>query len=903
MNNKYNIPTENIKAVYGQMQAEDILRKIDILSLLRSFGIEVEDKGESYIARCPFHKAKEKEGKSLSISKEKKIYNCFSCGASGDLVDFVIKIRNCSFDEAINYLKNKEYARKSEDKDYVLSVLDKVRQVGLKETSELIKKGKLAFKGKDKEDSTVFSSPSLLKDVQNYYMNKINCRESIELIRKLKLNNLALLHRFNIGYCDGTLVDILSLKQKEELQRLNILDKENKEILLNCITIPVLDERGDIINIAGINVGKQIKVNGNAGVFNRSASKVYPDKVILAGNLIDALYLLSMGFNNVQSLFLKDSLDCYIDILKEDRVETVILILEDKYTKDRLLSEGFNVKVIALDNSLYEQMDKEKVDNLIKEALLIESPVKKEFNAKLNDDGSHVVEIGDIIYTVVNVKDIFTGNCKVTIKAYNKVSGDSFVDMVELYSSRSRNSYSNILGRNFNIESKVIERDLNAILSYLEKIRDKKIYVKEDVKKVEVSEEERQMGMKLLKDPFIMEQIVKDMEEMGYIGDDLNKQLLYLTATSRKLDDPISVIIVSESSSGKSYLIETVEKLMPPEDVISATSLSDQALNYIAKDGLKHKFLTLGEAIHSESVEHQIREMLSSKKLSRLVTVKDERSGEMLTKLMTVDATVATAMSTTGNGVNPENASRCFLVNVDESEDQTKKIHDHQRKEYGFYSIKEDKERVDKIIKKHHCAQRLLKERVIVNPYADKLKFPSKLMRTRRDHKRFLLLLLVICFLRQYQKEEKKIIENGKEIEFIECDEEDYRIGYTILVNKILNSTFGEISVSDIEFYEEIRNIARKKSREQGLKINDVGFTQREIRENTDLHFQWIKMHLKKLVDYEYISYYRSNERGSRNIYKLRADEDIDRIRSYGITTPEELREILKDKQRADLLV
>jgi hypothetical protein len=32
-------------------------------------------------------------------------------------------------------------------------------------------------------------------------------------------------------------------------------------------------------------------------------------------------------------------------------------------------------------------MDKEKVDNLIKEALLIESPVKKEFNAKLNDAG------------------------------------------------------------------------------------------------------------------------------------------------------------------------------------------------------------------------------------------------------------------------------------------------------------------------------------------------------------------------------------------------------------------------------------------------------------------------------------------------------------------------------------
>jgi len=78
------------------------------------------------------------------------------------------------------------------------------------------------------------------------------------------------------------------------------------------------------------------------------------------------------------------------------------------------------------------------------------------------------------------------------------------------------------------------------------------------------------------------------------------------------------VIVSSQSASGKSYLIDTVKALMPPEDVVSMTSLSDQALNYLGEDALMHKFLIMGEAVHAESVEHQIREMLSGKELSRL---------------------------------------------------------------------------------------------------------------------------------------------------------------------------------------------------------------------------------------------------------------------------------------------
>ena len=135
------------------------------------------------------------------------------------------------------------------------------------------------------------------------------------------------------------------------------------------------------------------------------------------------------------------------------------------------------------------------------------------------------------------------------------------------------------------------------------------------------------------------------------MGEDLNKQLLYLAASSRKLDDPISVLILSQSAAGKSYLVETVRTLMPAEDVVAVTSLSDQALNYI--DDLTHKFLILGEAVHGEVVEHQIREMLSGKELSRLVTIKDPETGKMQSRVVRTPVIVSSVMSGTNHDDQP----------------------------------------------------------------------------------------------------------------------------------------------------------------------------------------------------------------------------------------------------------
>ena len=68
----------------------------------------------------------------------------------------------------------------------------------------------------------------------------------------------------------------------------------------------------------------------------------------------------------------------------------------------------------------------------------------------------------------------------------------------------------------------------------------------------------------------------------------------YLVMTSRKLDDPLALLILSGSGAGKSLLQDTLLKLCPDEDLVKLTSLTDRALFYKGENALKNKVLAVG---------------------------------------------------------------------------------------------------------------------------------------------------------------------------------------------------------------------------------------------------------------------------------------------------------------------
>ena len=502
----------------------------------------------------------------------------------------------------------------------------------------------------------------------------------------------------------------------------------------------------------------------------------------------------------------------------------------------------------------------------------------------------HLFRIGEISYRVGGVRQLFVTSLKVNIRASyagESSGGSSYYDSLDLYAAKARTGFAQALARTFGTELARVEKDLVLILEHLERERDEALRSGNRKAAVVMSSSDRELGLSLLRDPRLFDRIVDDMTALGYVGEDLNKQLVYLAASSRKLDDPISVLILSQSAAGKSYLVETVRRLMPDEDVVAVTSLSDQALNYI--DDLTHKFLILGEAVHGEVVEHQIREMLSGKELSRLVTIKDPETGKMQSRVVRTPVIVSSVLSGTNHAQNPENASRYFVVNADESRVQTERIHEAQRQKYSLERLEAAPGAAQAIVKTHQAAQRLLEKRQIVNDFAPLIGFPTSLMRSRRDHDRFLDLIACVCYLRQYQKKAEK----AGNLEFIRCDLADYRVAFKIMIEGVMSSTVREVPTGAVGLYSELRAWVCSEARRQKLKPEEVSFTQRHVREITGLGHTWIKQSLRQLVDYDYLAIARGGSERSRAYYRLREDAEIKGIDLSMIPTPEAMEERL----------
>lgn len=901
--------TLKVSGFLEEFEKDDLKKKVDIVSLFECFGVKLTRKGKSYTGLCPWH---EDKNPSLSVDREKGLYHCFGCGESGDVFDLVEKMKGFNFPEALEYLKDwageigsSSSRAKPAKKKQALPDRTEVRPSSSPSTPAPQQKTLPASIPQQEQ------LPELTLDtVASYYHKHLyGSKEASSYLEKRGLKRPELFKRFGLGFADGSLISKISNGQKEKLKSLGILRENGGEHLHNCLTVPLQDERGSTVGL----YGRKIKDNGSLrhlylkgprrGVFNRKASRVY-DRIILTESILDALSLIALGLENVQSLYGTNGLtEEHLEVLKADRVKTVILALDNDEAgrkasgalKEQLLEEGFAVKVIFplkgkdWNEALVAGSSKDELEALI-EAAEVMQPKRDESPLEVRKEGPKVLfAIGGIGYRLLGVKRVFVSSLRVNIRA--GYQGMKFLDNVDLYSARSRSSFSQNLAHLFGLEVKRIDYDLLKMVEVLEAERDRNLEQSAGgLESKELSEEERTLGLELLQSPDLFDRIVSDLETLGYVGEELNKQLLYLAASSRKMDDPISVLILSQSAAGKSLLVEMVRRLMPEEEVVSVSSLSDQALNYLPEGGLLHKFLILGEAVHSETVEHQIREMLSAHELSRLVTVKDPKTGELTTRTVRSLVVVSAVMSSTRYEINPENASRAFLINADESREQTRRIHSFQRAKYSLLHHSRERTVIPQIIRAHQAAQRLLRPSLIVNPYAERLRFPDTLMRTRRDHERFIDLIASVCFLRQYRKTEREHRDQatGEALRYIECDLADYRIAYRIM-RATLQATFSSFPPSAIELYEAVREFLKQKARKEGLKATEVSLTQREVREATDFNQRWIKRYMQVLTDWEYLQTSGARRRGSRNAYRLVADEPIHLVDLSMIPTPEQM--------------
>lgn len=452
---------------------------------------------------------------------------------------------------------------------------------------------------------------------------------------------------------------------------------------------------------------------------------------------------------------------------------------------------------------------------------------------------------------------------KVNVLATNGVG--MFIDTFDLYSAKHRTSFQSLTATELNVEEATVKADIGRALLKLEELQDARLRQNEPTTTAhsEMTTAERNDALALLRDPQLLDRIVNDF---AVVGDRTNKLVGYLAAVSRKLDQPLAVLIQSTSAAGKTTLMEAVLSFVPPEDVVKYSAMTGQSLYYIADGGLRHKILAIVEEEGAAKASYALKLLQSEGELRIASTGKEAASGRLTTQEYHVAGPTMLFLTTTGITTDEELLNRCLVLTVQEDREQTRAIHDLQRKRQTLDGLLAATSH-QHTLALHRNAQRLLKPILVVNPFAERLTFPTTRTRTRRDHQKYLTLIRTITLLHQHQRLVRTVEHNGRQVEFIEATVEDIAAA-NALASDVLGRCLDDLPPQTRNLLGLLDGFVNEQCRVQSVDRADFRFSCRQVREATGWGDTQLKIHLKRLVELELVGVHRDRQT-NRHAYEL----------------------------------
>jgi DNA primase len=476
------------------------------------------------------------------------------------------------------------------------------------------------------------------------------------------------------------------------------------------------------------------------------------------------------------------------------------------------------------------------------------------------------------------------------------------VDTLDLYSARHRRAFIAEAAAELSLEERVVKRDLGQLLLRLEALQEEQIRkaLEPKEKTVELDDQEREAALDLLRDPKLLDRILADFERCGVVGEETNKLVGYLAAVSRKLDEPLAVILQSSSAAGKSSLMEAVLAFIPEEERVQYSAMTGQSLFYMGETDLQHKILAIVEEEGAERASYALKLLQSEGQLTIASTGKDPSTGRLVTHAYRVEGPVMIFLTTTAIEIDEELLNRCLVLTVNEGREQTRAIHRLQRERQTLEGLLQRQDR-ERVLKVHRDAQRLLRPLLVANPYARDLTFLDHQTRTRRDHMKYLTLIRAIALLHQHQRLVKTAQHDGRAVRYIEVTRDDIATANR-LAHEVLGRSLDELPPQTRRLLGLLCEMVRKRCDELGIDRGDYRFTRRDVREHTGWGNTQLKIHLRRLEDLEYLLVHAGG-RGQSFLYELayEGDAESDRPVLAGLIDVETLEAHAYDADRSGL--
>lgn len=417
------------------------------------------------------------------------------------------------------------------------------------------------------------------------------------------------------------------------------------------------------------------------------------------------------------------------------------------------------------------------------------------------------------------------------------------------------------------IGTSVLAACLSELTEQLEQYRLQKIEEKQpDVPQIPtLSPEERKAAEDFLKAPNLMQRTNELIGQSGMIGEENNRLLMYLIFTSRKRAQPLHVVSLGASGTGKTHLQEKVGELIPEEDKIEITTLSENAFYYFGQRELKNKLILIEDLDGAENVLYPLRELQSKKRISKTIAHKNTK-GETKTIHLVVEGPVSVAGCTTQEQIYEDNANRSFLLYLDEGKEQDKRIMEYQRKASAGKINHEQESEAATLLK--NC-QRQLQPIKVVNPYAELLNIPEDVLKPRRTNNHYLQFIEVVTYYHQFQREQKADTETG-EI-YIETTLEDVEEANRLLKEILLRKS-DELTGACRNYLEAVKSYLEQEGKTQ--------FTNREIRKALRINPSNQKRYNLSLSNNYYIKKVKGKS-GTAYSYEIVSYKEFQELRNH----------------------
>ncbi|CAM3049516.1 DEAD/DEAH box helicase family protein [Chryseobacterium flavum] len=178
----------------------------------------------------------------------------------------------------------------------------------------------------------------------------------------------------------------------------------------------------------------------------------------------------------------------------------------------------------------------------------------------------------------------------------------------------------------------------------------------------------------------LLQELNKLIEKAGIIGEENSRLLLFLIIISYLNKNPLHALVQGSLGSGKTHIISRIADLMPQEDVLRFTRITESSLYNWGEFDLFQKIIIIEDLDGlKEDALYALREFISNQVLRSSVTIKDKKENNKSSHKI-VKGQFSSLSATTKGETYEDNMSRSFLLAVDESKEQTQRIIEYQNR-------------------------------------------------------------------------------------------------------------------------------------------------------------------------------------------------------------------------------